>query len=764
MLKAGVFLQNRYEIIYRIGSGGMADVYKAKDHKLNRFVAIKVLKQEFRDDKAFLSKFRVEAQAAAGMSHPNIVNVYDVGEDRGVSFIVMELVEGITLKAYIAKKGKLSVREAVSIALQVSAGLEAAHNNGIVHRDVKPQNILISLDGKAKVADFGIARAANSDTINSSAMGSVHYSAPEQTRGGYSDAKSDIYSMGITLFEMLTGRVPFDGDTTVEVALKHLQEDIPSPRKFSPEVPYAAEQIVLKCTQKSPDRRYSNMSELIKDLKEALVNPNGHFVVIPQVDRKAATIMLSREEMEQIKSESMPSYDNGINTGAAANLSEDGSVGGDGRDYAYGGDYYHSSGYQKLRQVRTGNDRGGVTREYPPDIQDRARHMYDDELDMYTDGDDEDFDEYTDRENSRRAGRQQRRNQIDRLMIGLFIAGAVVIAMIILVFVLRRTGIIGGTNQTVSETALISVPDLTGLTESEAREKLADAGLSYSYLGEETSSSYEAGLVISQDTAAGEEVADGTAIGYTLSSGLTSGLTVPGNLIGMTQEEAEAALTSLGLTSEINTNMYDGTIEEGLIIATNPGAGSTLSAGDTVTLYVNQQPASSLVTVINVTGSNESDAKTALELTGLYVLTTTQYSDTVEQGVVISQDIAEGTQVPAETTITLTVSAGPQSSADSSDTADASAAEDADTSSVWMCNAQLNEPEGYNGEPVRIVLEQNGEQTTIFEGVTSFPYILNVEGTAGVSTGTVFVYTLDASTWEVIQTTEYDNVAFSAVS
>ena len=231
MLKEGMFIQERYEIIGRIGSGGMADVYKAKDHKLNRFVAVKVLKQEFREDKAFISKFRVEAQSAAGLAHPNIVNVYDVGEDHGISYIVMELVEGITLKEYIDKKGRLAVREATSIAIQVSMGLEAAHRNGIVHRDVKPQNIIISTDGKVKVTDFGIARAASSNTINSSVMGSVHYSSPEQARGGYSDYKSDIYSLGITLYEMLTGTVPFDGDSTVAIAIKHLQEELPSPRK-----------------------------------------------------------------------------------------------------------------------------------------------------------------------------------------------------------------------------------------------------------------------------------------------------------------------------------------------------------------------------------------------------------------------------------------------------------------------------------------------------------------------------------------------------
>ena len=225
MLKTGTIIAERYEILGKIGTGGMADVYKAKDHKLNRFVAVKVLKPEFREDTTFIRKFRSEAQAAAGLTHPNIVNVFDVGDDGGVYYIVMELIEGITLKEYIAKKGKLSIKEATSIAIQVSMGLEAAHNHGIVHRDVKPQNIIISTDGKVKVTDFGIARAASSNTISSNVMGSVHYSSPEQVRGGYSDEKSDIYSLGITLYEMVTGRVPFDGDTTVAIAIKHLQEE-----------------------------------------------------------------------------------------------------------------------------------------------------------------------------------------------------------------------------------------------------------------------------------------------------------------------------------------------------------------------------------------------------------------------------------------------------------------------------------------------------------------------------------------------------------
>ena len=229
MIRKGMFIGDRYEIIDKVGSGGMSDVYKALDHKLNRYVAVKILKDEFSEDKSFVSKFKVEAQSAAGLAHPNIVNVYDVGEENGLYFIVMELVEGITLKKYIEKKGKLPVKEAVSIAIQIAQGIEAAHNNHIIHRDIKPQNVIISREGKVKVTDFGIARAASANTINSNAMGSVHYISPEQARGGYIDEKSDIYSLGISLYEMITGKVPFEGDSTVTIALQHINEELPSP-------------------------------------------------------------------------------------------------------------------------------------------------------------------------------------------------------------------------------------------------------------------------------------------------------------------------------------------------------------------------------------------------------------------------------------------------------------------------------------------------------------------------------------------------------
>ena len=256
MVKDGIFLGKRYEVLSKIGAGGMADVYKGKDQMLNRYVAIKVLKKEYKEDENFVRKFRSEAQAAAGLMHPNIVNVYDVGEDRGLYYMVMELVEGITLKEYIEKKGRLSHKEVISIAIQVCTGIGVAHAANIIHRDIKPQNIIISKDGKVKVTDFGIAKATTSNTVSSNAMGSVHYTSPEQARGGFSDQRSDIYSIGITLYEMVTGQVPFDGDSTVSVAIKHLQEEITPPSEIVPDIPYSLEQIILKCTQKNSERRY----------------------------------------------------------------------------------------------------------------------------------------------------------------------------------------------------------------------------------------------------------------------------------------------------------------------------------------------------------------------------------------------------------------------------------------------------------------------------------------------------------------------------
>ena len=300
MPTAGTFVADRYEIIGKIGSGGMSDVYKARDHILGRNVAIKVLKQEFSEDVNFVMKFRTEAQSAAGMEHPNIVNIYDVGSESGMHYIVMEYVEGVTLKTYIEKKGQLTYKEAVSIAIQISRGMEAAHAKNIIHRDIKPQNILISTEGKAKVTDFGIAKAVSKNTINADVMGSVHYASPERARNGFVDNKSDIYSLGIVMYEMVTGRVPFDGETTVSIAIQHLQEEMTAPSVYAPELPVSLEKIIVKCTQKSPDRRYHDVSGLLVDLKQVLVHPNEDFVKISD-GSQSKTKMIEPNEVKKIK-------------------------------------------------------------------------------------------------------------------------------------------------------------------------------------------------------------------------------------------------------------------------------------------------------------------------------------------------------------------------------------------------------------------------------------------------------------------------------
>lgn len=278
----GKMLNNRYEIIEKIGNGGMAYVYKAKCHVLNRYVAIKILKDEFTTDSEFIKKFNTEAQSAASLAHPNIVQIYDVCNEDNLYYIVMELIQGKTLKEIITEDGILSWKWSVNIAMQIASALETAHKNNIIHRDIKPHNIIITEDGIAKVTDFGIAKAVSNSTITAfgTTIGSVHYFSPEHARGGYTDAKSDLYSLGIVMYEMLTGRVPFDADTPVSVALKQVQEEPVDPMKYNGDIPVSVNRIILKAMQKDPNLRYQNATEMIKDLSLALKKPNEDFVVL----------------------------------------------------------------------------------------------------------------------------------------------------------------------------------------------------------------------------------------------------------------------------------------------------------------------------------------------------------------------------------------------------------------------------------------------------------------------------------------------------
>ena len=798
MLKVGMFIQNRYEIISKIGSGGMADVYKAKDHKLNRFVAVKVMKKEFRDDKQFISKFRVEAQSAAGLAHANIVNIYDVGEEAGIYYIVMELVEGITLKEYIKNKGRLSVREATSIALQISAGLEAAHNNGIIHRDIKPQNIIISTDGKVKVADFGIARASSSNTINSSVMGSVHYSSPEQSRGGYSDEKSDIYSLGITMYEMLTGHVPFDGDTAVAVAIKHLQEELHGPKEEVPEIPRSTNEIVLKCTQKSPDRRYANMTEVIRDLRESLVNPDGDFVEQRVMDNTSQTIIMSKNDLEQINAEQrvMPVYDENMELGAAAGLHAKENVPQNQRSRAYQpGSYYHKSGYQEVQPNHPGSyDGSRWNQDYDEAYEENNYDPYYDAYDNPQDYkiEDESF-HLQDKDllkNLREKDRDSDAGLNPKLEKVVTIGGiivAVVIGCVFLALLANAFGILNfgrksaKTKKTQTEIVVsketedsteaqteaatkaaqqVTVPQITGLSEADAQRMLESFGLKGVSSGTTSSTQYSAGQVCSQNPAQGELVSKGDTVTYQIVQE-DEGIVLD-DLKNYEKSMAQAFLLTKGLQCSLDESQYSDTIDAGHVISTSPEAGTTLKPGDTVTLYISQgaepsQDPADYVTLWSVVGYTEEQATKALKMLDLEPDYQYEYSDTVAQGMVISQSVGSDEQVPRGTTVTLVISNGPAPSDAQDDAISVTNGSDG----VWKCDASLETPQGYNGQQVRITLVQDGVgEATIFEGTTTFPYHLQVQGASGISTGTAYVYLLDDN-GNVANQIEYAGIKFS---
>lgn len=723
MLKTGMIIVERYEIVSKIGTGGMADVYKAMDHKLNRFVAVKVLKPEFREDATFVKKFRSEAQAAAGLTHPNIVNVFDVGDDEGVYYIVMELIEGITLKEYISKKGKLSVKEATSIAIQVSMGLEAAHSHGIVHRDVKPQNIIISTDGKVKVTDFGIARAASSNTISSNVMGSVHYSSPEQVRGGYSDEKSDIYSLGITLYEMVTGCVPFDGDTTVAIAIKHLQEEMVPPSVYSPDLPYSLEQIIMKCTQKSVDRRYNKMEDVIEDLKHSLIDPQGDFVKLTSVDTDAKTVVISDEELGEIKHTPKQTLKPDIET-LEKELNETNYD--DDDDFGYDDKEESSKGSRKNRDRERSRER---------------------------------------EERERRIKKQKRGVSVAGSIIALIIGAAVLIAVILVVG--KAAGLIGDSkdssldqqNQQAQVTqaadeddGMVPVPDLIGKTEAEAQELCASVNIGMTYKGEEASTQ-EKGKISSQDPVQGTKVAKNSTVNYYLSKGSES-VTLT-DMFGQNGALAQETLESQGLTVQINKIYPDESqssmVDIGCVLDTEPAAGTTVKAGDTVTLTISRGiNYGDSVQVPDVTGMEKNDAIAKL---GKFININVemQMSTDVAEGTVISQDPIGYTDDnpvyadPDNDTITLIVSSGSQDTS-SQNTEDQSSSDTtaAANGEVWKCTQKLNTPTGYNGGLIRLELVQNvggaPKASSVVEGQQlTFPYQLDITGAPGVAEGTLYL-------------------------
>ena len=614
MLKEGIFLGKRYEILERIGSGGMADVYKGKDHKLNRFVAVKVLKSDYRSDEVFIQKFLSEAQAAAGLMHPNVVNVYDVGQDRGLYYMVMELVEGISLKDYIEKKGQLSAKETISISIQMVTGIQAAHNQHIIHRDIKPQNIIISKDGKVKVTDFGIARATTStNTISTNVMGSVHYTSPEQAQGGIVDEKSDIYSAGITMYEMITGHVPFDGDSTVAVAIKHLREEIKSPSEEVPDIPYSLECIIMKCTQKNTTMRYQNCQELINDLKRSLVDPNGNFVNMPGYVGGDATVVMSDEELRRVQDQS---YDQD-----------------DYDDDDYGDDYDN---------------------DYDDD--------YDDDDYDQSDYDDDDYDDRAYDSRQRRDGKNGRKNGVDpntRKIMKILLVVAIAVFAIGTIFVIGQAAGMFKSNPKVTDEkgkAQVTVPDILGMTVEEATETLNKKGLGLSIAERAYSDKYEKGEIMEQKTAANKKVDKNTEIQVVVSNGEEILTVAVPDVSGQSESAAQKTLEDANLVVD-SESKYDDHIEAGKVISTDPAAGMEVEEGTHVKMYVSMGVEK--VEVPQITGITSEEAQAALAAVGLIGGSVTEeYSEEYDAGYVISQGKSAGSKLEKGSAVDYVVSKG----------------------------------------------------------------------------------------------------------
>lgn len=627
MLNQGTYLQDRYEILGRIGSGGMSVVYKAKCHTLDRLVAIKVLKEEFASDENFVSKFKMEAQAAARLSHPNIVNVYDVVDEGNLHYIVMELIEGITLKSYIEKKGFLENKEAIGIAIQVAQGIAAAHEQHIIHRDIKPQNMIISRDGNVKVADFGIARAVSSQTMNATAVGSVHYISPEQARGGYCDERSDIYSFGITMYEMVTGRVPFEGDNTVAVALAHLETPITPPSQLNPVVSSGLEQIILKCTQKKPDRRYSSIGDVITDLRHVMVDPDYDiYGAVSQTDEENdpyVTRPISREELSQI---------------------------------------------QERRRPHT-EDIVVKEPEYDPAVSIQTPETEENDGDGY----DKEETQPQMPVHKKRSDRKKEKDvstQFERIIMVMGIFAAVLVAVVVIFVFSRLTGLFWPksgqdketevvTSETATEGINVSLadnqtymPNVLGLPKDMAEAKLKEYNLVMSIETEDYSDNYKADQVIRQDVAEGEVVEKWSTVGVTISKGSDK---VDLSSLGLEQlsgEDAQKLLKDKELQVTLKEEANDN-IETGKVIRYSP---QQAKAGDTIELVVSTGPKTAQGQVPKLIGRDEVTADALLKAAGLKTGTVTyDYDAGKPEGTVLSQSALPGTVLEPSATVDYVV-------------------------------------------------------------------------------------------------------------
>ena len=611
VLSNGTMISERYEIIQVLGKGGMAIAYKARDTKLDRDVTVKVLRDDFIDDEDFIEKFRTEARSAASLSHPNIVSVYDVGNDGKIYYIVMEYVHGDDLKRTIEASAPFDSITVISIAIQIASALSNAHKHNIVHRDIKPQNILISLDGTTKVTDFGVARAISGATMATAAnaVGSVHYFSPEQARGGYVDEKSDIYSLGITMFEMVTGTLPYDGDSSVAVALKHLKEQLPDMREFNPDISPLVEGIIKKATKKNPDERYENVDLLLADLRKALkeisqkvktTSKVSGAIPVPNDEIDIPEFKSRQEAISSLKIEDVPQKEIKYSKRQLKEI-------------------------EKNNKMKISKD-DDYEQEYVPSKRRQAE---------YEDGYDKDKEK--------------------KVIIVAILTSLIIIALITLAGLkfLRGDSPVGG----------VSVPTFTGITLEQAEEIADGLGIKVVKIDEQTSEKYDEGLIIDQNIKEGQKVSKGEEIGVIVSGGVPSA-DMP-DVLGKSEDDATDIIKRISQASiKFEYEVRDG-VEHGIVLNQEPKSGT--KNDDTIIVLTISEPEDVIkIKVPNLVGKTEEQAKKEIEKAGLKIGNITEVdSDKVEKGLVVTQTIYAGDEVTENTALGFSISKGnPKESTD----------------------------------------------------------------------------------------------------
>ena len=622
----GQTLGGRYEVLEVIGTGGMAIVYKAFCTVLNRYVAIKVLKDEFASDEEFRKRFYNEAQAVAKLSHNNIVSIYDVCKDEGgAEYIVMELCEGVTLKDYLRKKKHLTWQETLYFAQQVAKALDHAHSRGIIHQDIKPQNIMLLRDGTAKVMDFGIASFANSQEtkkVSSEAIGSVHYISPEQANGKPVDYRTDLYSLGVVMYEILTGVMPFRGDTAVAVVMQHLNTVPPVPSKIIPDIPQGMDEIVMHAMCANANLRYRSALDMYRDMERLRANPN---VVFHYSDHSGAS-----------------------------------------SDYEYGS-REEENVTQLIQSVpETEQTTGGYTAAVPPqrEVKETRRQAPAPKRERDYDYDD-DYDDY---QSSRRSKQPQKKNSGSTTKV--VVGAAVVVLVVVISFLLK--GMLGGSTGG-DESELIAVPNLLTMNYDKdvVDNKDYDAFEFKITKHADNSGNYEDGEIIDQDPTAGTKVKAGSTITLTVittessssDSNESSTITVPSDLVGKTYEDAQSAVRAAGLNA-VRSEQSSDSVQAGYVISTDPAGGTKVAANSSVTIVVSSGPANTNKQVPSLTGMTQSAAKAMLESMELQLGEVKEEESDEPAGTVINQTVPAGTEVAKGTSVGITVAIAKQQTDD----------------------------------------------------------------------------------------------------